>query len=554
MPVLRGVHLRAGTGELIALLGRTGVGKTTLCLSMNGLVPQATGGTIRGKVEVCGRDTRRFPPAALASAVGMVFQDPESQLFQMTVEDEIAFGLENLGFPPDEIERRITWALSVVGIEPLRHRPPRRLSGGQMQRVAIAAALALRPALLVLDEPTSYLDPRGKAEVLAAIQQLRAELDTAIIMAAQDIEWVVPLADRVAVLTDGSAQSLSLSRLSSYEATWLSETGIGIPQTIRLVHTLLSRNGGRRERLPVSLQEAVQALTPARWRFLQPRPSPAIASSPPIITIEGLDFVYPNGTRALSEVSLQIGAGEYVALVGPNGAGKSTLARILMGLLRPMAGRVVVNGLDTRLTRVPVLARHVGYAFQNPDHQIFAPTVYEELAFGPRNAGWPVDRVDAAVQEMLARFQLSHLAHVPPAVLGYGLRRKVAVAAVAASHPAVLILDEPTGGLDRASAQELLDFLDELNRQGVTIILITHDMTIAAERARRSIVLVDGQVTFDGSPRELFTRPDVLTHAGLFPPPITQLAEALGVPREIAPILSVDEFIEAWAGEVACER
>lgn len=551
--MLRGVHLRAKRGELIVLLGRTGVGKTTLCLSTNGLVPHATGGTIRGRVEVCGRDTRRFPPAALASTVGMVFQDAESQLFQMTVEDEIAFGLENLGVPPEEIERRITWALSVVGIEPLRHRPPRRLSGGQMQRVAIAAALALRPTLLVLDEPTSHLDPRGKAEVLTAIQQLRSELDTTILMAAQDIEWVVPLADRVAVLVDGLVRSLPLSSLSTHEASWLFETGVGAPQTIRLVHALLARNDGQQSRLPFSLQETVRVLTPARWRALPPRPraSPTPVFSSPMITVEDLDFVYPNGTHALSRISFQIGAGEYVALVGPNGAGKSTLARLLMGLLRPTAGRVIVNGLNTRFTRVPVLARHVGYAFQNPDHQIFAPTVYEELAFGPRNLGWPADQVDAAVQEMLTRFELGHLAHVPPAVLGYGLRRKVAVAAVAISRPAVLILDEPTGGLDRASAQELLDFLDELNRQGITIILITHDMTIVAERARRSIVLVGGEITFDGSPRELFARPDVLEHAGLLPPPITRLAEALGVPREIAPILSVDEFLEAWAGEVA---
>jgi energy-coupling factor transporter ATP-binding protein EcfA2 len=201
-----------------------------------------------------------------------------------------------------------------------------------------------------------------------------------------------------------------------------------------------------------------------------------------------------------------------------------------------------------------VLARSVGYAFQNPDHQIFAPTVHEELAFGPRNAGWTAEEVEAAASEMLARFQLSHLAEVPPAILGYGLRRKVAVAAVAASRPAVLILDEPTGGLDWASANELLDFLDELNRQGTTIILITHDMTIVAERARRSIVLIDGRVVFDGTPRQLFARPEVLAPAGLLAPPITQLAEALGVPPEIAPILSIDEFLQAWAGGAADER
>ncbi|MCD6291044.1 MAG: ABC transporter ATP-binding protein, partial [Anaerolineae bacterium] len=265
------------------------------------------------------------------------------------------------------------------------------------------------------------------------------------------------------------------------------------------------------------------------------------------IDTAGLSFTYPNGVQALNDITLRIRTGEYVALIGPNGAGKSTLARVIMGLLQPTAGKVMVNGQDTRATPVPALARTVGYAFQNPDHQIFAPTVREEIAFGPRNIGWQEREVNAAVDEMLSRFHLEELAEAPPAVLGYGLRRKIAVAAIAASRPAVLILDEPTGGLDRTTANELLDFLDELNRSGTTIILITHDMTIVAERARRSIVLIDGRIAFDGSPRELFLQKDVLARASLIPPPITRLAEMLGAPPEITPILSVEEFVQAWA-------
>ncbi len=554
MQVLRGVHLHAGLGEFIALLGRVGVGKTTLCLSLNGLVPQATGGTIRGRVMVRGRDTRRLPPAALARDVGMVFQDPESQLFQLTVEDEIAFGLENLGVPADEIDRRIDWALSLVGMEGFRRRSPRRLSGGQMQRVAIAAALAPRPSLLVLDEPTAHLDPLGRAEVLAALNQLRNEMEATVIMATQDIEWVVQMADRIAVLHNGQLRLCHACELSACEVQLLCEAGVSAPQATRLVFRL-SPPAQNTHPLPLTVPGAAQALSPARWHPpAVPRHEPSAPSGRPIIVMDNLSFVYPNGTRALSEVSLQIRESEYVALVGPNGAGKSTLARTMMGLLSPTAGRVWVNGQDTRTTPIPVLARSVGYAFQNPDHQIFAPTVREELAFGPRNVGWAPDDIEATVSEMLARFQLGHLAEVPPAVLGYGLRRKVAVAAVAASRPAVLILDEPTGGLDWASANELLDFLDELNRQGTTIILITHDMTIVAERARRCVVLVDGRVVFDGTPRQLFVRPEVLTPAGLLPPPITRLADALGVPPELTPILSIDEFLQAWAGAITNER
>ncbi len=548
--MLRGVSLRAGQGEFIALLGRTGAGKTTLCLSFNGLVPQATGGAIRGRVLVRGRDTRRFPPASFACDVGMVFQDPESQLFQLTVEDEIAFGLENLGVPPDEIDRRIDWALSLVGMEGFRRRSPRQLSGGQMQRIVIAAALAPRPAMLVLDEPTAHLDPRGKAEVFQSLNRLRHTLHTTTIMATQDIEWISRGASRLAVLREGRIASWDMGEWPSRGVDSLCEWGVGAPQIARLVSALRPASPNA-HRLPLTVSEAARILAPARWRSQDFHPSPGrLTASPsrPIVTIERLSFAYSNGVRALTDISLRFHAGEYIALVGPNGAGKSTLARLIMGLLRPTAGRVWVREHDTRTTPVPGLARIVGYAFQNPDHQIFAPTVREEIAFGPRNMGWPAQDVQKAVDEMLGRFHLESLADVPPAVLGYGLRRKVAIAAIAAARPDVLILDEPTGGLDWATANELLDFLDELNSRGITVVLITHDMTIVAERAQRSVVLVDGRVIFDGSPRELFARSDVLEAASLYSPPVTRLAHALGAPPEISPVLTVDDFLRAWAG------
>ncbi len=554
--VLRGVSLRAGQGEFIALLGRTGAGKTTLCLSFNGLVPQATGGVIRGRVLVRGRDTRRFPPASFARDVGMVFQDPESQLFQLTVEDEIAFGLENLGVPSDEIDRRIDWALSLVGMEGFRRRSPRQLSGGQMQRIAIAAALAPRPAMLVLDEPTAHLDPRGKAEVFQTLDRLRHTLHTTTIMATQDIEWIARGASRLAVLREGQITSWDVNEWPSHGVRTLCEWGVGAPQIARLVSALRPASPNE-HRLPLTVPEAARILSPARWRSRGSHPSSSSPTAPPshpIVTIERLSFAYPNGVRALVDVSLRFHAGEYIALVGPNGAGKSTLARLIMGLLRPTEGRVQVRGHDTQVTPVPRLAHIVGYAFQNPDHQIFASTVREEIAFGPQNMGWPAQDVQKAVDEMLGRFHLESLADVPPAVLGYGLRRKVAIAAIAAARPDVLILDEPTGGLDWATANELLDFLDELNDRGTTVVLITHDMTIVAERAQRSIVLVDGQMIFDGTPRELFSRPNVLEAASLYSPPVTRLAYALNAPPEVSPVLTVDEFLRAWAGGPHHER
>lgn len=534
--MLRGIHLRIAPGELIGLLGRAGAGKTTLCLAAHGLVPHATGGVFRGRVVVAGRDTRRVPPADLVGVVGSVFQDAESQLFQTTVEDEIAFGLENLGLPPSEIDHRIDWALDLVGLTGFRARAPRRLSGGQMQRVALAAALATRPALLVLDEPTAFLDPRGQAEVRAALAALRRELATSVLLATQDIEWIAPGAQGLVLLTGGGACSVAGDSLS------LCEEGVGIPQIAQIILSLLHENHAA----AADIDAAALALTPPRWRRQTPPPPDAPSPSPPYVIVDRLSYTYPTGIPALHALSLEIGRGDYVALIGPNGAGKSTLARLLIGLLPPTAGRALVAGLDTRQTPVPILARHVGYAFQNPDHQISAPSVREELAFGPRVQGWPPAEVTAAVDRLLDRFHLAPWAARPPAVLSYGLRRKVALAAVAASRPELLILDEPTGGLDWGSAQEMLDFLDELNRQGTTILLITHDMKIVAERARRCIVLVEGQIYFDGTPRALFARPDLLAQASLAAPAVTQLAERLQVPPDLGPILSVAEFLRAW--------
>lgn len=534
--MLRGIHLHIAPGELIGLLGRAGAGKTTLCLAAHGLVPHATGGVFRGRVVVGGRDTRRVPPADLVGVVSSVFQDAESQLFQTTVEDEIAFGLENLGLPPAEIDHRIDWALELVGLAGFRARSPRRLSGGQMQRVALAAALATRPALLVLDEPTAFLDPRGQAEVRAALAALRRELATSMLLATQDIEWIATGAHGLALLVGGELRSVA------GDSSLLYEEGVGFSQITQVIVSLLHE----KRALAADIEAAVQALTPPRWRRQTPPPPPTPSPGPPFVVMDRLSYTYPTGIPALREVSLEIRRGDYIALIGPNGAGKSTLARTLIGLLPPTTGRAFVAGLDTRQTPVPVLARRVGYAFQNPDHQICAPSVREELAFGPRVQGWPSAEIAATIDALLERFRLAPWATRPPAVLSYGLRRKVALAAVVASRPELLILDEPTGGLDWGSAQEMLDFLDELNRQGTTILLITHDMKIVAERAHRCLVLVDGRVYFDGTPRTLFARPDLLAQASLAAPPVTQLAERLQVPPELGPILSVAEFLRAW--------
>ncbi len=550
--VLRGIRFSVAAGERAVILGRTGVGKTTLLLSTVGIVPQRTGGTFRGRVMVAGLDTRWVPVPDLATHVGFLFQDPEVQIFQVRVDDEVAFALENLGLPPQEISRRVAWALEVVGLQHVSHRDPTHLSGGQKQRLALATVLAMRPHVLVLDEPTANLDPVGRDELLPLLTRLAQEGHT-LLIATQEVDWAVEIAQSVHALDDGRLTLTGSPEEVFTHITDLRRAAIPLPQLVELslalrhmgldvppllnqeqaIHTLIALKPPPKISGPQS-----HSLPTLRWA-----PHPA---TPPPIRFENVSYTYPDGVEALHHISLNIQPGEFVAIVGPNGAGKSTLARHVNGLLHPVQGTVWIGHEDTRERAVHELARLVGYAFQNPDHQLFSPTVWEEIAFGPRNLGLSPAEVDERVQEMIEAFDLEEFAHLPPATLGFGLRRKVALAAVLAARPSILILDEPTSGLDAQSARQLMTLIHAYHQAGHTIVLITHDMRTVAEWAPRAVVLLEGRVVFDGSTRVLFQQNDILARAHLVPPPITRLAHALhpwGMPEGI---LTVEEFITAW--------
>ncbi len=560
-PVLRGISLEVPRGEFVALLGRVGAGKTTLCMALNGLVPHATGGVFLGDVTVLGANTKQHPVADLARSVGMVFQDPESQLVQMRVEDEVAFGPENLGVPSAEIEERITWALNAVGLADYRDRSPLLLSGGEKQRVAIAAMLAMHPQVLVLDEPTASLDPAGKSAVFKVLGELRRTRQMTIFMATQELERVARYADRVLVLHEGQIALAGPPADVFRQVGRLQEWGVGVSQLAELGHLLAQRTG--RELHFANMAEAYKQLRrQARKTRMHKRPPAPPAVKRPLshptessqIVVEEITYSYPDGTDALRGVSLALQPGEFVALLGPNGSGKTTLAKHLNGLLTPTAGRVQIERSDTRRARTAELARLVGYAFQNPDHQIFAPTVQEEIAFGPRTLGLPESIVAQRVAEALDRFRLVRYADWPPAVLGFGQRRQVALAAVFAAQPQALILDEPTGGLDWRSRQELMAVVAGFNGLGRTVILITHDMRLVAEYATRAVVLLAGRVLFDGAPRALFAEPAILAQAGLALPSVTRLADRLRSEGMPPGVLTSPEFIAAWPARRGASR
>lgn len=550
---LQGVDLAVREGEVLALMGPTGAGKSTLCMALAGLVPHTTGGTVRGDVRIAGRSLRETRPAALVGTVGLVFQDASSQLFNATVETEVAFGPESLGLPPAEIARRVAWGLGVVRLTGLEERSPFHLSGGQQKRLALASVLAMRPRVLILDEPLAGLDPVGREEVLEVLLELREASQATIVLAEQDSEAVARLADRVAVLTGGRVVLEGSPREVFSQVEALREVGLRPPQAVELGARLGKRWG--RGFSFLTLQEAETALrAELAARPLRPREHAEVgrvqegpsSGSPraPALRVEGVSYCYPGGIKGVREADLQVPPGAFLAVVGRNGAGKSTLARLLNGLLRPTRGQVWVGDVRTAERRVGELARWVGLCFQNPDAQIFSGSVLEEVEFGLRNLGLLPEERRRRAWEALDWFGLSPCAEVPPALLGFGDRRKVTLASLYAMRPPVWVLDEPTAGLDARAEDVLMGLLHELHAQGHTVLLITHDMRLVAAHAPRVLVMAEGRVLWQGATRDLFRQGDVLARAHLVPPQITTLSlslEPLGVP---APALTVDEFVE----------
>lgn len=586
---LEEITLEVAAGEFLGITGSTGSGKSALCLAIAGLIPQETGGIIGGRVVVAGWDTRYTPVPQLATRVGIVFQDPESNLVGLSVEDEVAFGPENLGILPAEIARRVDWALEVAGLSHERGRPSAYLSGGQKQRLAIAAVLAMQPQILVLDEPTAQLDPVGKEEVIAAIERLRQVLDRrlTIVLVESDTELLSRFAERVVVLHAGRIALEGPPRAVFSRTEELAALGVRVPPLAELAARLNRALGAELSFLSLTEAEAALARLLDQGSVTGPSDHPSLAgqrerpaaqrvpasrqaSAGPLLApvrepddqtlqvrgpaslveIEEVRYRYGGVYPALNGVSLRIEAGEFLALIGPNGSGKTTLAKHCNGLLRPESGRVLVAGQDTRATPVGQLARTVGYAFQNPDHQLFLPSVAEELAYGPRNLGLHGPELRARVEEALERFGLVHLRDRHPTLLGRGLRQLVAIAAVYAMSPRLLILDEPTGGLDGHASGRLMATLEELVAEGRSVLLITHDLRLVAEHARRVVLVHEGQILGDGPPREILTDEELLERAGMAPPTIPRLVRGLaryGIP----PVLTAAELGEAVLARLA---
>ncbi|WP_369186916.1 ABC transporter ATP-binding protein [Streptomyces sp. R08] len=510
-PAVQDVDFEVPEGELVLLVGPSGVGKSTVLGAVSGLVPHFTGGTLRGRVTVAGRDTRTHAPRELADVVGTVGQDPLSHFVTDTVEDELAYGMESLGLAPEVMRRRVEETLDLLGLADLRDRPIATLSGGQQQRVAIGSVLTPHPRVLVLDEPTSALDPAAAEEVLAVLQRLVHDLGTTVLLAEHRLERVIQYADQVALLpAPGAAPILGTpAEIMAVSPVFPPVVDLGrfaewtpLPLTVRDARR---RAGELRERLtdreptrgtPAPVSGSVPNSRPSspRWRTRKPdTPTPA-----PTAEVHAL-AVRRAQVDALRHLDLTIAPGETIALMGRNGAGKSTLLNSLVGLVTPTSGTVRVGGLVPHRTAPRDLVRRVGLVPQEPRDLLYADTVAAECTAADADAGAEAGTCRALVSELLPGVTDD----VHPRDLSEGQRLALALAIVLTARPPLLLLDEPTRGLDYAAKSRLVTVLRALAAEGHAIVLATHDVELAAELAHRVVLLADGEVIADGPTAEV---------------------------------------------------
>ena len=548
-PSLKNICLTVKKGKFIVLMGSTGAGKTTLSLCLNGLIPQLLEGKLTGQVSVAGKDVGKTSVQAMSKVLGLVLQDPETQIIGRTVEEDNAFGPRNFLVPVNEIKQRVNNALEKVRLKGYNQRLTERLSGGEKQRLAIAGVLVMEPDILVLDEPTSELDPVGRIEIYETLDDLRREKDLTILLVDHYSEEVIKKADEVIVLNQGEVlwrgvptelfcNSLLLHKFGIkpipvsligwylYEKGWISfaQIPLDISSAENLIRTLLPKYGHWNEngQRNVSIPKQVMSLT-----------EKVIA-----VQVNNLIYEYSPGQPALKGIDMTIEAGQFVAFIGQNGAGKTTLAKHFNGLLKPTHGEVIVGGMNTLQYDTSDLSKTIGYVFQNPDHQIFSSTVEKELEFGLKNAGFKGKDIKERIEQVLQYTGLQKYRNVHPFSLGKGERQMIAVASILVLKPKLLIIDEPTTGSDWAGVQTMMALIRKLHNAGTTIIMISHDMDLVAQYAKRVIVLKNGNILLDGTPQEVFSNEQILLDSAIISPQLCRLSSRL------KDILGHETFIE----------
>ena len=490
---IHAISFEAEPGEILLIAGASGCGKTTLVRAINGLIPRSYKGEIGGQVLLFGEDTKDWKLSQISQKIGTVLQDPERQILGTKVLNEVAFGLENLRMARDEIFTRVDEALNFLKISHLRDRETFNLSGGEKQKVALAGVLAMRPSILLLDEPLASLDPASAQDTLDAVRAL-ADDGMTVLLVEHRVEDVLRIApERVMFMGEGEIRYLGnvqgLSKVVNY----------------------------REVKLPAEqiVERARQDPPPAEIQVL-PGATGKCAEKEALVKFQNVAFGYDVEREVLHGINLEINRGDVIAVLGPNGAGKTTFVKHAIGLLKPKSGSVFVNGRDTREASVAEIASMLGYVFQSPSHMLFAPTVREELSFGPTNMKHPRQQIEMEVKEALKIVNLSDKENDPPLALSFGQQMRVSIAAILAMRSKILVMDEPTAGQDY---QNYMNFMDSILQMPAfeAILFITHDVDLAVIYANRVLMVNDGRLVADGTPQDVLRDFDRLKANRLVP-------------------------------------
>jgi energy-coupling factor transport system ATP-binding protein len=539
-PTLHDLSLQISRGTLTMLVGPSGSGKSTLCDLFNGVIPHLLGGKMEGDVWLAGANTRDMAVKDLSRKVGRVFQDTETMFSTLFVEDEIAFGPENLCFEIADIRQTVEDLLAQTDLVERRHHLVWNLSGGQLQKLGLAAVLAMHPQLIVLDEPTANLDPGATLAVHQLLSSLRNQGIT-VLLVTRELDEFLAQADCLVVLESGRVLSSGEPRqvLQDHGEYMANRLGVWLPETVEIGIALQPKGVMGDAGIPITVVETVEALarsglTSAPLAFTPDRSRLPEGGREILIAASNLSYAYPGGTLALNGVSLEVRAGEMLAIVGRNGAGKSTLAKMLVGLLRPQQGELVLLGKPARNWKVQQLANEVALVLQNPEHQFLTDKVRDEIAYSllARGISEP-QQVENAVAETLQMLGLSGYEQIHPFALSAGLKRRLGVATMLVGEPKVLLVDEPTYGQDKQMTRTLMALMESIRARGIAVVMITHDMRLVQEYAERVIVMSTGEVLYDGAFTGLFDRTDLLARANLRPTILHELVNALrqrGVP------------------------
>ncbi|MFU0514412.1 ABC transporter ATP-binding protein [Gardnerella swidsinskii] len=582
---LKDVSLSVESGEFVGIIGPSGSGKTTLASLFSGAIPHHYSGELLGSVKIAGQDTNNLALTNIACLVGSVIQDIDAQMVAANVEDEILFGLENFGVAHSEIPSRIDEALQIVGISDLRNRDLDTLSGGQKQKVAIAAILALKPKVMVLDEPTCALDPVSSKMIFSILKDLNKNFGITVVVIEQKVALLSEYCKRLVVLSNGIL-SLDLPVSQALKnMDLLYSIGINYPRTTHLVNDLQRENICSKSDLPVSVEDTVNTIVntinseksltshvDSHSEFdnrecdsnksalacdfshesqvsTQSYAQNKSKNDSPCLSLKNVSFLYQSGVSALKNVSFEAYAGELVTLVGRNGAGKTTITKIINGLLKPTEGNVTIDGVDTKSLRISQIAKYVSTLFQNPDRQLCKETVLEEVTLSCILIGQNEDEAKAQAMEIIDELELD--SEASPFMLSRGQRQMVALAATVVTNPKILLLDEPTCGLDYKECMRIMQVVERLRKNGCCVIMVCHDMEVVLDYATRLITINDGKLIIDGSAYDVFEKPEVCSAAALYPPLLCSVSQGLVAHgfNKCNGLYVREELVEALRGE-----